>query len=58
MPGELAAEDPIDDNDYNQSDQKTSTSLWKVSTLPNMGKVLLVTRDIKPWEKVLEDTAL
>ena len=55
MPGELAAEDPID---YNQSDQNTATSLWKVSTLPTIGKVLLAARDIKPWEKVLEDTAL
>ena len=57
MPGELA-EDPIDVENNNHTDQNTSTSLWKVSTLPNIGKVLLVTRDIKPWEKVLEDTAL
>ena len=57
MPGELA-EDPIDVENNNHTDQNTSTSLWKVSTLPNIGKVLLATRDIKPWEKVLEDTAL
>ena len=58
MPGELAAEDPKDADNKCHANQNTSTSLWKVSKLPNIGKVLLATRDIKPWEKVLEDTAL
>ena len=31
---------------------------WKVSTLPNIGKVLLATRDIRPWEMVLHDSAI
>jgi hypothetical protein len=56
MPGELDAEDPKDAENKPHANQ--NTSLWKVSTLPNIGKVLLATCDIKPREKVLEDTAL
>ena len=44
-------------NEFNQSDQNKNL-LWKVSTIPTIGKVLVATRDIRPWENVLEDTAL
>ena len=34
------------------------TNSWKVFQIPNIGKVLVATRDIQPWEKVIDDNAL
>ena len=31
---------------------------WRVTVLPVVGRVLISTRDIRPWEAVLTDTAL
>jgi len=32
--------------------------MWEVSSLPGVGRVLVASRDILPWEKVVCDTAL
>ena len=45
------------EEDVIERDQKDNNP-WKVSTLPNIGKVLLATRDIRPWEMVLQDSAI
>ena len=31
---------------------------WTVSTHATIGRILTATRDIKPWETVISDTAL
>ena len=43
--------------DTNQCSERASLS-WEVSEDPNIGRILVATRDINPWELVIEDTAL
>ena len=41
-----------------RSDINLNKTCWEVVIDPSKGKVLVATRDIKPWEGVLKDTAL
>ena len=38
--------------------KQINSSPWKMSKVANIGRVLVATRDIQPWEKVVEDFAL
>jgi len=42
----------------NKEKELRSETCWKVVVNPSKGKVLVATRDIKPWERVLQDEAL
>ena len=50
----LKTEDDSNIRDENESSQRS----WEVSEDPNIGRILVATRDISPWEMVIEDTAL
>ena len=43
----------------NTEDKSNSSDRpWAVSEVPDIGRILVATRDIAPWELVIEDTAL
>ena len=44
--------------DSNALAKQIISSPWKMSKVANIGRELVATRDIKPWEKVVEDFAL
>ena len=44
--------------DSNALAKQINSSPWKMSKVANIGRVLVATRDIKPWKKVVEDFAL